>query len=394
MSTQPGEATPTLEHLLLNNPDDLPDDPAALDALINGGSAQVDPADSHTDPDPEASAKAQEDEEKKAAETKAAEEAKAKADAEAKAKTEEAQGILAKDGKHVLPMAVLESARKQASEHAERADKEAQARTKAEAAAKEAQDKVADLEAKLKAQAAGEHTDGDAQVDSSAILADLEAVSAGVPELEAPFKALAATIRSMEAKLNSQAEQIKATDEFRVKLEQERQEYTRQQEALLRESVQADIDANPKLSFIQNEKPEVFSEAIKIDNLLIEQARAGNAQLQGLTRSQRFDKALEILELTTGQIDLPEAYQQRQAKGDAKPGDTKDAKTDPNVKGGFKPQEKPITLSNLPGGVAPGTTKTTDEMSNAEVQASVDRLLDRGVTDPLAIMAALESSEG
>lgn len=347
---------------MLHNPEDLPTDPEALSALISG----TDPADSHTDPDPnaDADAKAKEEADAKA---KADADAKAKADDDAKAAADKAaaeatgkdkevpDGVLLKDGQKVLPYSVLEATRR-------REDQERRAREEAEARVKE-------LTAELEKAKKGGEVDAAAAAASaektSAMKEKIEALKAEVPEVAELFDGVLKTVDALTEQVNA----FKQRDE----------EQQRRQEDAAAERVQQAIDGNAKLRYWQNEKPDLFNEAARLDRSLRE---SPNPRVQALTMEQRFEKVVQMMEDLHGPAELPESYRGPAQRQDPPPpaskeGAGKDVKADAKA----KLEDKALTLSDLPGGAPPSDAqKAVEEMTTGDIDAAVNRMLDKGMS--------------
>jgi len=381
----------SFQQLLDKDPASLPEDPAEIAALLDAGTAPtgdatyVDPADDGklTDGDDaakaaaDAAAKAEADAKAQAdadAQAKADAEAKAKADADAKAQAdaqakaqadaeagrEKVDGVLAKDNKHVLPYAVLE--------------KERAARAEAERRATELAAQVESLTKK------GDDKGGNAATETEIadLTAQAEALAEQVPEVGAPMKAI---ITKLQA-LADTVQDLRAEREQRVAVE------TKTAAQVVNEA----IESIPTLLYIKTEKPDLYERAIEIDKALRE---SNLPSLRNATLAKRFEKVVEELTAEVGAIEVPPQYIKTEVKTGAKPAEPPPApKTDPakDVKAGSeaKPGASPMTLSDLPGGASPTTSKGISALSNYDADQAINRLMDRGVNDPFAILAALE----
>jgi hypothetical protein len=361
------EGAKSFDELVRTNPDALPTNPEELAAMIVAGEGMTDPA--NTD-DPakddaakqaEADAKAKADADAKAkadADAKAKEDAdaKAKADADAKAQADakdkdRIDGVLSKDGQRVLPYAALHAARQREDE--------------ARRAKEEAEKKAADLQREL--EAARANPTGKTEQERDDELAGIEekiAALTDVPEVGEVVKALHSTLVATRKQL----------DEMRGAVEQSEQ---RQMEEA-RSRVQASIEGNPTLFYWQQERPELFNEAVAYDK----QMRASPA-LAHLSLEERFGRVVSVMETIHGKTELPEAYrpkeksaptQQTQAAPAVPP---KDEKQDSKA----KLQERTLTLSDLPGGVPPASDqKAIEEMSHGDIERRVNAMLDKGMS--------------
>ncbi len=356
-----GKDQKSFEELLHTDPDSLPEDPDALAALIERDSATENPADA-ADPDAEAKAKADADAKAKA---DADADAKAKAKAEAaKGREQKPDGVTLKDGKTVIPYHVLEATRR-------REDAERHAREEAEAARKTAEERANTLQDEVDALKRGEGGKPDTQA-TEALREKIAALKEQVPEVGEVLDAMTA--------------QLNATSEELARLREERDAERERQETAARDAVQQVIDANPVLRYWQNENVELYNEAARLDQQL---RQSPNPDVRALSMEQRFEKVVEMIETLHGKTELPEGYRPKADPSKTtdpnpkKPG--QDVQADPKEK---KP-EKPITLSDLPGGVPPNTRKSTDEMTTTDLDAEIRRMQDKGLS-PMDILAALD----
>lgn len=321
----------------------------------------------------DAEAKAKVDAEAKA---KADAEAKAKADADAKAAEERSDkgknpdGVLLKDGKTVVPYAVLDSERK-------RADEERRGRQDAERRVRDAEDRARQAEERSKAKPdEGKSDDIDALEAKIAALGD-------VPEVKEVVEMLRDQVTTLRKELTE------------VRGAQEDDQQREQQASAAR--VQEQIDRNPVLRYWQNAKPELYEEAVGFDKALRE---SRNPLVKSLSMADRFSKVVSMVEDLHGQTELPPEYRdtgatdaQAKAAADAKAKAESDAKAKAeadaraaaakgkDVKGGAEAKlvEKTLTLSDLPGGIPPSNgAKALEEMTQGDIEASVNRMLDTG----------------
>lgn len=358
----------SFDELVRDDPDALPTEPEALAALITAGG--TDPADTDDSPagdDKDAKRKAEEDAKAKAdadakaqadadakakeeADAKAKEEAdaKAKADADAKAKAERPDGVLTKDGQKVLPYGVLTAERR-------RADEEARARREAESRAEKAEKEAADLRAgKALPKSQEETVDQIAEIEKK--IEELEDVPE-VVDVVTSLKNLLVDARSRLAEFEKQAE--------------EREE---REMSAARERVQQAIEQVPALHYWQSEKPELFNEAVGYDKVMRE-----NPKLSHLSMEERFARVVTVMENIHGPTDLPDDYKPKGAPAKAEKPPAQEPKQDEKKDTKAKTEERPLTLSDLPGGVPPANDqKAVEEMTTGDIEARVNRLLDSG----------------
>jgi hypothetical protein len=268
-------------------------DPVALakifDELESNGGTPPEPA-----PDAEAAARAAAEAAAKTAEAEAAAAAAKTAEAAAAAaaaavkpnadvKTDppaagqEPDGVATKDGKHIIPFAVLQAERE-----------------KATTTAKElatAQARLAELEAAAKAGTPGVKPEPAAPAQPKADDLSADDLATLKEDFPTVYKALMAT-RAQAAALEAQLKPVQETVQ--------QQQATREQTEA--EQVQAAIDATPKLAMIKSSNPELFEQAKAFDNVL-----KGQAAWQGKPYAERFAKVIELVEQTSGEIVIPGA---------------------------------------------------------------------------------------
>jgi len=181
---------------------------------------------------------------------------------------DKATGILAADGKHIIPIDVLRSARAA----------EAQAREAAAAA-------IAELEA-LKAAAAKSEAGDEIEVDveqSDELDAQLATLAEDYPELGGFAKNLAA--------------QVKAMRDVVSQLAADREANATQERVQRQLSVREAIDSNPTLLTWEQSDPEAWSRAVAYDKLLRERP-----DWQGKPIQERFEQVAKLV-----QVDYPSA---------------------------------------------------------------------------------------
>lgn len=201
----------------------------------------------------------------------------------------EPEGVATKDGKHVIPYSVLKSER--------------DARSRAEQMARDAQERVAALEAQVNSANQGANNGESARTNHGTTASDisdedLEVLKEDFPTVYKAVMASMAAAKALEAKLVPVEESVRS------------QEAERAQSAT--ESVQEAIDAVPKLAHIQASNPEAFALAQQFDNTLRGQAAWADRPL-----SERFAKVTEMVEATLGQIDLPGVQQTSQPSAES-----------------------------------------------------------------------------
>jgi len=190
----------------------------------------------------------------------------------------EPEGVATKDGKRVIPYAVLKSERERAS--------------RAEQLAEEMKTRVAELEAMTKAASEGAKTGESARTEnpttpvSDLSPEDLETLKEDFPTVYKAVMASMAAAKALEAKLQP----VEATV----------REAQADQARSAQETVQDAIDSIPKLAHIQSSNPEAFELAKQFDATLRSQSKWANASL-----SERFEKVTEMVEAALGAIEVP-----------------------------------------------------------------------------------------
>lgn len=195
---------------------------------------------------------------------------------------DDAAGVATKDGKHVIPYSVLKSERDRAS--------------RAEQIAREAQERVAALEAQLKAgnqganNGEGARTDPQQPTASDLSAEDLEALKEDFPTVYKAVMASMAAAKALETKLQPVEESVRSAEAER--------------ERSATETVQDAIDSVPKLAHIQATNKDAFELAKQFDATLRTQSAWASKPL-----SERFSKVAEMVESAIGPIDLPGSKQ-------------------------------------------------------------------------------------
>lgn len=190
----------------------------------------------------------------------------------------EPEGIATKDGKHVIPYSVLKNERDRAA--------------RADQVAREAQERVAELEKQLQAMNQGANTGESARTNEpTTALAemsdeDLETLKEDFPTVYKAVMASMAAAKALEAKLAPVEENVRNIEAERA------------QSAT--ETVQEAIDSVPKLAYIQATNAEAFDLARQIDGMLRQQPAWADKSL-----SERFAKVAEMVEATIGPIEIP-----------------------------------------------------------------------------------------
>lgn len=331
------EAKKDLAYYLAHT-DEMPTDPKLIEELANehmqaamekGGEQLT--VDRFVKPDEKADVVAPKEakEEKKEPEVKADEKPKEEPKAEKpEAKPEEKpeakpEGVLAKDGKNVIPFAVLESARERAA--------------KAEELAAEKEKEIE----RLKAEAAGKKPAEEAKTE----MLTEEELSA----LEADSPTLAKVLRSQQQtilKLNETVESLAQRSDDQAKAE----------EADVKSEIQAAIDATPTLAAWQVDKDQTaWNEAAKFDRILRENPKYADVPFE-----DRFAKVVELTKAALGlEVERPQPKEEPKLTPE-------EVKAAAQAKLKAKPQ-LPRSLSDIPGGAPPAV----DEKEKVEQMSTL-----------------------
>lgn len=187
------------------------------------------------------------------------------------------EGVLTKDGKHVIPYSVLKSERDRAS--------------RAEQLAREAQERVAALDAQVK-QAQGAKNGESARTEqvqpnaSDLSAEDLEALKEDFPTVYKGVMAAMSQAQALENKLSTVEQSVRNSEATQARSAQE--------------TVQDAIDLVPKMAHIQATNPEAFDLAKQFDASLKVQAKWADKPL-----TERFAKVAEMVEAALGPIEVP-----------------------------------------------------------------------------------------
>jgi hypothetical protein len=317
----------------LTHADEMPTDPkeierlanAHMDAAMEAGTEQMDVNKIVGKADETPGAAAAE-----TVEVKTDEPVKAKAETPAAAGTpaaEEAKpdGILAKDGKNVIPYSQLESARARAA-----------------AAEALARDQAAELATLRAAKTAPE------QVEDADMLTDEE-----LTVLEADSPTLAKTLRAQQAAIRQLRETVDSVT-------QRQASDAAAQAAEVKSEVQTAIDSNPTLAAWQtSEDQTMWDRASGFDKLLRAMPEYANVSF-----ADRFAKVVEMTQSALGIEPEPEPSPQKQEE-QLTPAQIKAAATARLAQAGKG--KKPLSLSDVPGGAPPAV----DERQKVEEMSTV-----------------------
>jgi hypothetical protein len=234
---------------------------------------------------------------------------------ESKTPEKEPDGILAKDGKHVISYDVLKSERQ---------------------ARQEAQQRLREMEAEI------ERLKNPASTQQPS-LAFKTMTDEQIQELKDYFP------EQYEAIASQQAAMVAANQKLSL-FEQEEQKRLAEEQQKVALTVQEEIDNNPILSHWQRNSPEIWAECVEMDNRL-----RANPATANLSMTERFAKvAAAMSQIYETPIKADAEKQQSSTK-------TAPAPT----------QQKPIinSLSDIPGGEAPEASERQrlEDASSAEI---------------------------
>lgn len=241
---------------------------------------------------------------------------------EAKKEDEVIDGVLARDGKNIIPFSVLDATRTNLSQAEQRAKDAEQAKLDAEAKLTAMQDKLLLLQS---------------GVESNAEVLNEDELT----ELEKEMPLLGKTIREQQAQIAQLQDKLKNQHVTTQKTQAE----------LQAQAIQSAIDANPKLSLLQSQGNDGYEAAKRIDRVLRDDPKFANLSL-----SERFDKVIELYEESYGSIKIA-------SKNDV---DLKKA-TEKALADAPK-KEVPKSMSDIPGGTPPAV----DELAAIENKSGVE----------------------
>jgi hypothetical protein len=160
--------------------------------------------------------------------------------------------------------------------------------------AREAQDKVASLEAQVKAAAnPGTKTGDDARTthaEPELSEEDLQALKEDFPSVYKAVVASMSVAKALEAKLKPMEDSVREQEQVR--------------ERTVADQVQEALDATPKLAHIAATNPESFELAKQFDKTLKASPRWKDKPL-----TERFEQVVKLVEAELGEIELPGTQQ-------------------------------------------------------------------------------------
>lgn len=327
----------------LNNPEQMPEDLAAIAAL----SDELDTGSSQPEQDV-----------KSAASGAAAGGEVAKKNGEEAADGGDKTGqdandklpIQNKSGTGTIPYGVLQGEREK--------------RQDAERRLQELTERLAQVEKQAKGEGGEQQKAGNAeagQQDLAEIVSpeDLEALKADFPTVGAVLESLISKIKAAEQVVNSVKTQQQSEEDARAKT--------------VGEQVREAIDGNATLSYWESKDPEKFALAVEQDKLFLR-----SQSYQKLPLSERYAKVVKAIEEIHGATTLPADFQPLDDQ------QTLAAKAEKAIKdaGSFKPR----TLSDLPGGMPPAAGEM-DNIANLTPEQLQIRMMDMSVGQIEALLA-------
>lgn len=346
--------TTELNHLSAN-PDDLPTDPEEIAKLLGGGENNQDDTGASAPAGDSSNAKPQ-----GATET----DGKLKGEPETQA---EAEDVLAKDGKHVLPYAVLKDAREREQE-ARRVATEAQARVE------ELQRKLEDIQSGkpvVELDKASDHNSDAVVQELDTAIKDLEGE---VPQLAKVLSGFKSVVTQLQARVNEQNGVIQT-------VEADRKARAADHSRTLQEQVQDAIDSHPTLRYLDAAKGKDDAAMNRWNSIAAldetfravdKDGRPLHADYLKLPLAERFAKCVKADIAMNGDIPIPAEYQSSEAIQRA-------AQKAVEKAGSFKPN----TLADLPGGEPPATNELNFETMDAT------QIGELAIHDPAAFERAL-----
>lgn len=313
-----------------------PDDPQAIDAFLSGKPYGI------QQPEPTKA----EDDAPKGADDEAAGGDGEPADKPTDSDTDEAasqaatakiDGVLTRDGKHVIPFDVLETTRTRANN--------------LESALAESQSKLDDALAKLQSHADQQTDPGK---DSAPDVSSTEDPFANLNEDDYPPEFVAA-LRSLKSDNDALRQEIVSVRDSATQAAQEAAQVPQ------RNAIQAVIDSDPVLTQLQSKGGDAWEYAKNLDVQLKSSPKWKDASME--------DRFAEVGRLTADAfgMELPQA----RSEGQNKP-------SKPHTANKADPDGGPTSISDLPGGMRPPQSRddALDEMDTQDIDAAMRRMND------------------
>ena len=335
MSGTEGNAV-TADIMLAGSPENMPSDPDEI-ARILGNEGDTAAADAAASATPGAQP-AQPDAAKDAGDTSVV-------------------GVATKDGKHIIPYEVHQGLRRDRdTERAARVEAERKAND-AESRANQLATQIEQLKQHQAAQAAGTATE-EATAEIDALFETLE------EQLPAVGKAIRAMRDADQGKISKLEAMITTLSQEHASVRQIGEAQRQAHQQSVNDMANEAFDHTPKLRFLQDKNPELYDRAVELDEILRNDAKYKNANSVEQF-AQRYNAVIALLEAESGPIELPAEYlttEEIQRIAEAK---LKGA-------GNFRPN----TLSDLPGGIAPGSKPEFDSMDASQLYAVAQNMND------------------
>lgn len=257
----------------------------------------------------------------------------------------EADGILAADGKTILPIGVIHNLRVERN-----AEKEARITAEKKAADNEARAIAAE-------ERLNSFNGSNIELDESLFTSDEE-----LEVLEEDMPGSAAKTRKLQELAKSQAAQIKKQQES----------YETQQRQMVQAAVESAIDAVPKLAIIKALNPELYAKAELLDNTL----RTADTNYQALSLKNKFENLIERIELMEGGAIGNDGTV---ITGQSAPQGAKNTSTTTAT------PKAPTTLSDMPGGSS-GLIQSdkAESMTEAQIVNAMQKMTPQQQADYMA----------
>lgn len=281
--------------------------------------------------------------------------------------TVEPSGVVAADGKNIIPYEVLKSTR-------ERADTEAQGRQAAEEAARSAQEQLTAAQTELEQLRAGKDPAGAGEG------AERAGSSERIAELKTKADAVREELPAMAEVIDTLVEELEGVAALKAKLEErdtaatskrQQDEQTAQQQAA--QAIRGAIDSNPTLAYWETHKdPTAYNRACDEDEMLRKDPAWAAKPIQ-----DRFAEAVRRTELVIADAPKPPVQlsaAQIEARARKAVQDTPD----------FVPE----SLTDLPAGAPPGADPL-ESLANADVATLGNRVSQMSNAEIERLMARL-----
>jgi hypothetical protein len=262
-------------------------------------------------------------------------------------------GVLAPNGKSIIPYGVLQGERN--------------ARQNAERALNDMSGTVVDLQERIKALESGKSTDAPKASEFDTLNAEIDKLAEEAPEHAAVMRKI---VEASQQQVTLLQEKLDKVDTNLAKSEEEIQ-------AEIHREVATALDSNPALTHWKANNPELFAEAIAFDDVLKTQPK-----WDGKTFAERFEQVVKLVVADhAGEDILPEVAKPKQdTKVDPVPAKTPDpvavAKAAEAKLAKAEAAPGVTTLSDLPAGspVEQSEQEKVENMSSAELWAKMSSM--------------------